>query len=187
MAKKDELPKGRIYPKGLGGLEDEFPNGPPTAVIEHYGLRLVLRFGKGDVWGDGPVREIRLQPDTLPLEQAAPRVLRNAALYFKLARDNMRLFGPEGTPQERIERAQHALELFHDAAGPGRGLAPPFYSLLAEQYKALVDSGEPHPVKAIAGMHGVEIATSSKWLKETERRGLIERPKRGRKEADDAS
>jgi DNA-binding MarR family transcriptional regulator len=61
--------------------------------------------------------------------------------------------------------------MFRDVAGPGRGHSPAFYQLLGKRYEMLVDSGEPHPVKAIAAECRVKISTASKWLKKARRRG----------------
>jgi hypothetical protein len=174
MAKKDEGPAVHCYPAGLG---DEFPHGPATAVIIHRGLKLVLRFDEGDFAGKGPVREIRLLPDTQPLDTAALRFMPGAAIYFHHARAAMATFGStEGTAEERWARFSETLEPFRKVAGPGRGYSPRFYELLAEQYKALVAEGDPHPIKALAEIHHVKISTASKWMKEARRpeRGLLD-------------
>jgi hypothetical protein len=169
VAKKNERPQVRTY---RAGLEDEFPNGPPTTVVEHRGFELVLRFGEGDLAGEGPVREIWIRPDTLPLESGALQLMPSASQYFRLARSHMALLGSdEGTPEERFERFYQALEPFRKVAGPGRALGDPFYRLLGEQYKGLVESEYPHPVKTLADIHQVKISTASKWLKEARRRG----------------
>ena len=64
----NDEPVATAYPKGL---QDEFPDGPPTTVVKHRGCRLVLRFAPGDFMGEGLVQELRLLPDTQKLE---PRV-----------------------------------------------------------------------------------------------------------------
>jgi hypothetical protein len=168
VAKKNEAPNVKTHP---AGLEHEFPNGPPTTVVEHRGLELVLRFGEGDYAGEGPVREIWIRPDTLPLETGALQLMPSAALYFRLARRHMALFGSnEGTEEERWVRFREALKPFRNVAGPGRALTDAFYRLLSEQYKGLVGFGYPHPVKTLADVHQVKISTASKWLKEAHRR-----------------
>ena len=180
MARKDTGPRVHCY---WGGLEHEFPHGPPTAVVKHRGLELVLRFGDGDVAGKGPVQEIWLRPDTQPLEAGALRLMPSSAVYFQHARAAMALLGSrEGTPAQHLQHFRETLEPFRKAAGPGRGLSDGFYRLLGEQHKALVAEGELRPVTAIAEIHGVTISAASRWLKEARRRGLIEE-----KEANDAS
>jgi hypothetical protein len=168
VAKKDEAPNVRTYPAGLA---HEFPNGPPTTVVEHRGLELVLRFDEGDLAGEGPVREIWIRPDTLPLDSGALQLMPSAPFYFDLARRHMALLGSnEGTPEERWARFYEALKPFRNVAGPGRALTDPFYRLLSEQYKGLAESEYPHPVKTLAEIHQVTISTASKWLKEAHRR-----------------
>jgi hypothetical protein len=182
MAKKDKAPNVKTYP---GGLEHEFPNGPPTTVVEHRGLQLVLRFGEGDLAGEGPVREICIRPDTLPLESGALQLMPSAPFYFQLARRHMALLGSdEGLPEDRWARFQEAFEPFQKVAGPGRALPDQHYQLLGEEYKTLVEERNPHPVKSIAARHGVKISTASKWLKETRRRGYL--PEKDKMGDDDA-
>lgn len=175
MAKANEEPSVRCYPGGLG---DDFPNGPPTTVIEHKGIKLVLRFAAGDISGAGPVQEIRLLPDTLPLDTATLRLMPSAAMYFRYARAAMATLGStEGTTKQRQERYRQSLEPFRKVAGPGRGHSPAFYQLLAQQYAAVLAEGETRPVTAIAEMHGVTISAASRWLKEARRRRLLEEKK----------
>jgi hypothetical protein len=175
-----EEPQVSVYP---GGLDGEFPDGPPTVVVAHRGCRLVLRFAAGDAHGEGNVQELRLLPDTSKLEA---RVLRrfapNAELYLAYARAAMRWLEPTDTPQERIdkhERFARAAQPLRDIGGPGRGLRDAFYANIAEQYRALVAEGEPHPIKTLGAIHHVTISAASRWVKGARDRGYI-------KEADDA-
>jgi hypothetical protein len=170
VAKKDDGPNVKTYPGGLG---DEFPNGPPTTVIEHRGFRFVLRFEDGDLAGEGPVQEIRLLPDTQPLEPGVLRLIPSSSLYFGLARRHMELFGHPEWTEERWRAFREAFEAFRSVAGPGRALPDGFYRLLGKQYELMVDGGEEHPVKGIADLHTVKISTASKWLKEARRRGYL--------------
>jgi hypothetical protein len=181
MARKKDAPRVWSYP---GGLDDEFPNGPPTAVIEDRGLKLVLRFGEGDVAGSGPIQEIWLQSDTQPLEVGALGLMPSSATYFQHARAHMALLGStEGTPAELEQRFRDTLKPFLNVVGPGRGHSDAFYRILAEEYKANVAEGNLRPVTTIARNHSVTISAASRWLKETRRRGYIDH----REEADDAS
>jgi hypothetical protein len=41
-------PQVKVHSKGL---DDEFPKGPPTAVIRYLGCQLILRFADGDPAG----------------------------------------------------------------------------------------------------------------------------------------
>jgi hypothetical protein len=167
-------PQVKVHPKGL---EDEFPKGPPTAVITYRGCRLILRFAEGDFTGEGDVQELRVLPDTKKLEL---RVLRqfapDAELYLAYARSAMRILKPEDTAEKRRakwERFNDAAEALREIAGPGRGLKPEFYKSIAEEYRALVDGGEPHPVKALGEKHHVTISAASRWVKEARRRGYL--------------
>jgi hypothetical protein len=169
LAKKDDGPNVKTYP---GGLEHEFPNGPPTTVVEHRGFKLVLRFGEGDLAGEGPVQEIWIRPDTLPVEAGALQLMPSAPHYFELARRHMAIFGSdERMPEERWARFYEAAKPFQKVGGPGRALPDQHYQLLGVEYKVRVEAGDPHPVKTIAARHGVKISTASKWLKEARRRG----------------
>ena len=148
------------------GLEDEFPNGPPTAVLSYRGCRLILRFAPGDLRGEGPVQELRLLPDTETLE---PRVLRRfapqAEMYLQYARAAMRILGPQDTAAQRWEGFRDAAQALRELAGPGRGLSDEFYRTIAREYEALVAEGEPHPVKTISEKHHVTISAASRWVK----------------------
>jgi hypothetical protein len=167
-----ELTEARFFHLGL---RDEFPNGPPTVVIEHRGCRLILRFAHGDFRGEGDIQELRLTPGEKT--ELTPRVLRqfapDAETYLAYARAGMRMFGPEGTPASRLERIRDAAEALRAISGPGRGLSGEFYRVIATEYAALVDGGEKHPVKSIGEKHHVTISAASRWVKEARRRGLI--------------
>jgi hypothetical protein len=159
------------------GLEDEFPDGPPTAVITYRGCRLILRFAEGDILGEGDVQELRLLPDTQTLEL---RVLRQfapqAELYLAYARAAMRILEPKKTAEERREkwdRLRASAEALREISGPGRGLTDGFYRTIAEEHQALLDGGEPHPIKALGENHHVTISAASHWIKEARRRGHL--------------
>lgn len=166
-------PHANAYPKGL---EDEFPNGPPTVVVVHRGCELVLRFAPGDFTGEGDPLEMLLRPST---KDRRMRVLRqfapDAETYLAYARAAMRLLGPEGTDESRWENYRGAAEALRHVSGPGRGLSDEFYRTIATNYQALVDGGEKHPVKAISEIHHVTISAASRWITEARRRGLLER------------
>lgn len=165
-------PQARAYPKGLEG---EFPEGPPTVVVKHRGCELVLRFAPGDFFGEGELQELSVLPGT---EDLRPRVLRqfapDAETYLAYARAAMRILGPEGTAESRWENYRGATEALRHVAGPGRGLPPEHYRMIAMNYQALVDEGEKHPVKALSEIHHVTISAASRWLTEARRRGLLE-------------
>jgi hypothetical protein len=156
-------------------LENDFPDGPPTAVIKHVGCRLVLRFAAGDFKAEGPLQELRVLPEDA--EAIEPRALRRfapqAEKYLAYARAAMRIFGPEGTPESRWEDFRGAGQALREIAGPGRGLSDEFYVTIATNYNALIEGGEPFPVKALSEIHHVTISAASRWVKGARERGLI--------------
>jgi hypothetical protein len=180
-----EEPKVQVFARGLlnvPGVEDEFPDGPPSAVVTHRGCRLILRFANGDLLGEGDVEELRLLPGKLKLK---PKTLRqfapDAELYLAYTRAAMRILEPKETAQERREkwdRFRDSAEALRDNAGPGRGLPPRFFESIAEEYRALVDGGEPHPVKTISKKHVVTISAASRWVTEAERRGFLKKKRK---------
>jgi hypothetical protein len=162
-------PKVTVYGHGVG---DEFPDGPPTAVVSHQGIKLVLRFAPGDLAGEGALQELRVLPDTSQLE---PRALRRfapqAELYLSFARAAMRILGsPESEPWESFRAAAQPLR---EIAGPGRRLSDEFYRQIARTYEALTDEGEPHPVKALSEIHSVTISAASRWVSGARDRGFL--------------
>jgi hypothetical protein len=154
--------------------KDEFPDGPPTAVVTHRGYKLVLRFAEGDFFGEGRVQELRLLPDVEPLE---PRILRRFALhaeeYVAYARAAMRIYGPEGTVEERWANLRGVVDALRQVGRPGRGLTDSFYRQIARNYDALVSEGEPHPIKALGEIHHVTISAASRWVKGARDRGFL--------------
>jgi hypothetical protein len=164
-------PQVKVFPRGI---DDEFPHGPPTAVITDRGCRLLLRFAPGDFTGEGPVEELRVLPGAQPLE---PRVLRRFApqadVYVAYARAAMRVLKPDATSEENWERLRGAADALRAIGGPGRGHSDAFYRQIATQYDALVSEGEPHPIKTIGEINHATISASSRWVKEARRRGHI--------------
>jgi hypothetical protein len=166
-------PEVGVYPHGL---EDEFPDGPPTVLIRHRGCRLVLKFRPGDFRGKGPLQELRLLPDKETLKPGVLlRFVPEGPRYLAYARAAMRIFEGEDEPSRRSRRDafRAAGEDLREIAGPGRGLSDRFYRLIAENYEALVADGNPHPVKELARIHHVTISAASRWLKEARRRGHV--------------
>ena len=98
----DEPDGVRTYYSGVAdvpGMEDEFPDGPPTAVIKHRGLRLVLRLPQATSPLKAMYKELRLLPDAEALKlKALRRFAPDAELFLAFARAAMRN-GPEGTPR----------------------------------------------------------------------------------------
>jgi hypothetical protein len=139
-----------------------------SVTMKEHGCDLTLFFD--DLSGEGPVRELRLAPDTHELE---PNVLRQffprSALYVKYARLAVTF---------KVDDAVTLARELREFGGPRVGLSADFYRMIAHHYNALVAEGEPHPVKAISGTHHVSVSGASRWIKEARRRGLI-------KEADD--
>jgi hypothetical protein len=162
-------PKVQVYGHGF---KDEFPDGPPTAVVTHQGLKLVARFAPGDLAGKGPVQELRVLPSGAPLEsRALRRFAPKAELYLNFARSAMRILGsPEG---ESLESYRDAAEPLRRLRAPGRRLDDNHYKGVARDYETLVAGGELHPVKAISQMHGVTIGAASRWLSGARERGFL--------------
>ena len=96
-------PAVEVFPSGPA---DEFPNGPPTAVVRHHGIKLELRFAHGDPTGAGDVQEIRLLPDVDTLK---PSVLRrfapDAETYLTFARAALRWWDPNDDPGSQTRQA----------------------------------------------------------------------------------
>jgi hypothetical protein len=57
--------------------------------------------------------------------------------------------------------------------GRGAKLTDDFLQLVAIAYEEIVGMGEPHPVKAIANMEGVDISTASRWVSAARLRGYL--------------
>jgi hypothetical protein len=170
-------PEARAFPRGL---EEEFPNGPPTVIVTHRGCQLLLRFAPGDFAGEGELQELRLLPETEELRLGALlQFVPHAKEYLGHARAAMRILGPEGSPKERWENFRSSAQALREIAGPGRGLSDRFYREIAENYFALVSEGERHPVKALAELHTVTISAASRWIKEARRRGYIKESENG--------
>jgi hypothetical protein len=165
-------PQAKVFP---AGVEGEHPHGPPTVVVTHGGCRIMLRFAPGDFFGEGPIQELRVLPETEgPLKLGALlRFAPKAETYLAYARSAMRLLALEGTPESNWENFRRAGEALREISGPGRGLSREFYRMIAENYEALVDEGEPHPIKALSKIHHVSIGASSRWVSEAKRRRLI--------------
>jgi hypothetical protein len=182
----EDEPQARVFAQGLTqvpGVEDEFPNGPPSVVISHRGYRLILRFADGDLLGEGDVQELRLLPGKVKLK---PRALRqfapDADVYLAYARSAMRILEPKktaGKRREKWDRFRDSTEALRQIAGPGRGLPPEFFKKIALEYQAFVDGGEPHPIKALGEKHHVTISAASRWVKEARRRGHIKEGEKG--------
>jgi len=109
-----------------------------------------------------------------------------AELYVAYARNALRTYGlarfdSEETSDERLEALADATEPLRQVGRAGRGLSPAFYATIADQYKLLVEQGEPHPVKALGEMHGATISAASRWIKEARRLELL--PQKERRQA----
>jgi hypothetical protein len=135
-----------------------------SVSMKTHGCELVLFFD--DPGRQGPLRELRLLPDSAELEpsvirQFAPR----APLYLKYARTAM---------TDDRETWAGSLQALREIGATRRGLGDEFFKNVGRNYSFLLAEGEPHPVKALAEMHHVVISTASRWIKEARRRGYIE-------------
>ena len=169
-----------VYPRGLKG---EFPEGPPTAVVTHRGLKLALRFAPCDFAGEEGLRKLEVLPETD--ETLEPRALRQFApqteLYLAYARAAMRLFGtrldasePEADLSRRYDAISAAGEILREIGRPGRGLSDEFYRTIALHYLTLIEEGEPHPIKTLGETHHVSISAASRWVKGARERGYLD-------------
>lgn len=135
-----------------------------SVTMKTRGCELVIFFD--DLSGEGPIREIRLLPDTATLE---PSVLRQfmprAPLYAQYARAAIKFNRGE---------VRESLMALRDVGATRRGLGEDFYRQVARQYAELVAEGERHPVKALAEMNYVTISTASRWISGARNRNLIE-------------
>lgn len=141
-------------------------------VITHRGLELVLRFSS---FPDGDLMEMRITAGA-PGDPLAGRELRQVApdadLYVAYARAAMNWINPS-VPGRR-EDWRRAAEALRPLGGPGRRLPPKFYRNIAEQHRAMVAAGEPHPVKAISEAHDVTISAASRWLTKARQLGFLD-------------
>jgi hypothetical protein len=175
-------PVAKVFPSGL---EDEFPDGPATVVVTHRGCQFVLRFAVGDYAGEGELQELRVLPAS-DEDELQPKALRQfapeAEIYLAYARSAMRVWDSDkGPPESRWQNLRDGANALREIAGPGRGLTDAFYRAIATEYGALIEGGEPHPVKAIGKNHHVTISAASRWITEARRRGLT--PKKEAKSA----
>ena len=162
-------PQVKVYGHGYG---DEFPDGPPTAVIHHQGLRLMFRFAPGDLAGEGDLQELRVLPGGASLKpHAVARFAPQVGLYINFARSAMRILGsPEGESKESFRANIDPVRKLRFSGGP---LDDEFYKEIAETYEGLVAGGERHPVKAISQMYGVTIGASSRWISGARERNFL--------------
>jgi hypothetical protein len=138
-----------------------------SVTMKTRGCDLVLFFD--DLSGDGPVRELRLLPDTATLDPGVFRqFMPQAPLYFQYARAAI-----------KFDRGQvrESLVALRDVGATRRGLGEDFYRQVARQYETLIAEDEKHPVKALAAMNYVTISTASRWISGARARGLIEERK----------
>jgi hypothetical protein len=138
-----------------------------SVAMKTQGCELVLFFD--DLGRQGPLRELRLLPDTAELE---PPVLRRFApqspLFLQYARAAM---------SDDEAGWVGSLWALREIGATRRGLGDEFYRLIGRNYAALIEQGEQYPVKALGEMHHAAISTASRWIKEARRRGYIEERK----------
>jgi hypothetical protein len=135
-----------------------------VAMIEG-GVKLTLFFPEeSGMSGDAEPVEIRIEPhdDSQPFD--AWRLMPKLPLYVSYARAALAW---------RWDDAGRALQALREVGTTRRGLNDDFYRAVGELHAALVDQGEPHPVKALAEMQPVDISTASRWISEARRRGYL--------------
>jgi hypothetical protein len=66
-----------------------------------------------------------------------------------------------------------ALAALRESGKARRGLPDDALEIAAADYKTLVSEGEPHPIKALAKLRGVDKSTASRWISAARRRGLL--------------
>lgn len=111
----------------------------------------------------GALSEVRLDPGDQPW-----RLMSRLPLYVQYAR------AVNAMKENDLAAALRALR----SVGSGRrGHGDDFYRGIASMYDALVASGEPSPIKAIAESQPVSISAASKWVTRARELGLIEQKK----------
>ena len=116
------------------GLPEELTRGGPkhegraSAVIEHQGFKLVFRFARGDITGQGDLQELWIRPGSEPLE---PRVLRrfapHAEMYLAHARAAMRSGGERPAAGADFEaQVERQTKDLRDSAETLRSIAGPY-------------------------------------------------------------
>jgi hypothetical protein len=139
---------------------------PRTSVaMVEGGVKLTLFF-EGDTafTGEASPVEIRLEPHEGSEVFDPWRLMPKLPLYVSYAKAAL------AWNEEDVRRTLSALR---SAGTSRRGLGDQFYRTVAEAYKSLLDEGERHPVKALAGMQPVDISTASRWISEARRRGYL--------------
>jgi hypothetical protein len=135
-----------------------------VAMIEG-GVKLTLFFpDESGLSGDADPVEIRLEPHNKRQLFDPWRLMPGLPLYVSYARAAMAW---------RWGDAGRALTALRELGATRRGHKDDFYRAVAELHTALVDQGEPHPVKALAAMQPVDISTASRWVKEARQRGYL--------------
>lgn len=176
MAGRDPLVS--MYPLGI--IDEGLAS--PTVSVEHRGLRLLLVFGETDFTGQGDLEQFRILPGSERLEPGVLRLLvPKADTYLGLARAALRIRNTADLSDPALEDVRAAAAMLREIGGPGRGLPPQFYEQIAGSYRGLIESGEPHPNKALARIYTVTPSAASRWVKEARRRGLI--PEGGEQDA----
>jgi hypothetical protein len=134
-----------------------------VAMLEG-GVKLTLFFPEeSGLSGDAEPVEIRLEPhDSQPFDPW--RLMPKLPLYVSYARASIAW---------RFDDAGRALRALREIGTTRRGHDDGFYKAVGELHAALVDHGEPHPVKALAEMQPVDISTASRWISEARRRGYL--------------
>jgi hypothetical protein len=127
-----------------------------SVSMQTQGVELVLFFDSPMDAEKGPLREIRVLPGERELtSRTLRRLVPPAALYEGYARSVL-MFRDDAVAQAQAIRQTLGVTR--------RGLGPDFYPLIAETYRRLEKSGEPHVVKAIAELHDVSISAASRWI-----------------------
>jgi hypothetical protein len=150
-----------------GGKKHVEVHDPRTSVtMKDLDCEVVLFFEGADFSGDAPLLEVSIRPTTGAKAFQPWRFMPRLPRYLQYAR---------ATIAHREGDAVAALRALREAGSTRRGLGDEFYRAVADEYRALVAEGEPHPVKALAASQPVDISTASRWITETRRRGYLKK------------
>jgi hypothetical protein len=162
--------------------DGKHPERPVPVHIQEGDCEIVLYFR--DLSGEGEVLALEINPRRASesLDEFEPakvartqlgidpaivrRVGRNYSTYVAYARALL---------QFNRDRARETLRALRATGRTRRGLSPDFLSVIATDYCAARDIGDPHPLTTLAEKHGpIALSTASRWVKRCRELGLLD-------------
>ena len=140
---------------------------PRTSVtMQDDGATVTLFFDPGTAWtSEALLLEVRLTPPESGEPFEPSRAMVRLPLHIRYARASLR--------HDRADKVA-ALRALRDVDVTRRGLSNDLLRAVALTYDSLIAEGEPHPVKALAAMHGVNKSTASRWVSAARSRGFLD-------------